>query len=166
VSGPGIIDMKGGDVIMLLALRALRETGMLDGLAVTAVLTGDEEKTGAPLSLARRDLIAEADSADIAIGFEDGDGHPQHAVIARRGASGWVLQVQGTPAHSSQVFRADIGSGAIYETARILSAFEDSISAQPYLTANPGAVAGGTTVSFETDASRGTAFGKTNVVAE
>jgi len=166
VSGPGIIDMKGGDVIMLLALRALKDAGVLDDLTVTAVLTGDEEKTGAPLELARRDLIAAADSAAVAIGFEDGDGHPQHAVIARRGASGWVLRVQGTPAHSSQVFRADIGSGAIYETARILSAFEDSISRQPYLVANPGAIVGGTTVAFETDASRGTAFGKTNVVAE
>src|SRR5262245_271312 len=33
--GPGIIDMKGGDVVMLLALRALREAGALGGLAVT-----------------------------------------------------------------------------------------------------------------------------------
>src|SRR5262245_55406576 len=45
-SGPGVIDMKGGDVIMLLALRALRDGGQLDALSVTAVLTGDEEKTG------------------------------------------------------------------------------------------------------------------------
>ncbi len=164
--GPGVIDMKGGDVVMLLALRALKEAGALDRLSVTAVLTGDEEKAGVPLERARRDLIAAAEPADVAIGFEDGDGDPRHAVIARRGASGWVLTVKGQPAHSSQVFQADIGSGAIYEAVRILAAFHDSLSIEPYLTVNPGALVGGTSVTFDPDAGRGTAFGKSNVIAE
>jgi len=164
--GPGIIDMKGGDVVMLLALRALKDAGALDRLAVTAVLTGDEEKAGMPLALARGDLIAAAEPAEVAIGFEDGDGDPRHAVVSRRGASGWVMRVKGTAAHSSQVFRPDIGSGAIYEAARILGVFRDSLLVEPFLTVNPGLVVGGTTVSFDPEASRGTAFGKTNVVAE
>ncbi len=164
--GPGICDMKGGNGIMLLALRALREAGALDRISVTAVLTGDEEKPGAPLDLARADLIIAAREADVAMGFEDGDGDPRHAVIARRGNSSWVLRVSGTPAHSSQIFRADLGSGAIYEAARILTAFRDSLSIEPYLTVNPGMVVGGTTVTLDPEASRGTAFGKTNVIAE
>jgi glutamate carboxypeptidase len=162
--GPGVCDMKGGDVIMLLALRALHEAGLLDRLSVTAVLTGDEEKHGLPLDRARADLL-NAD-ADVAIGFEDGDGDPHHAVIARRGASDWTLRVGGTPAHSSQIFRSDIGSGAIFEAARILGEFKDSLSVEPYLTINPGAVVGGTAISFDREESRGTAFGKTNVIAE
>ena len=164
--GPGISDMKGGDVIMLLALRALKEAGALDRLSVTAVLTGDEEKPGAPLDLARSDLLDAADEADVAIGFEDGDGDPRHAVIARRGNTGWVLRVSGTPAHSSQIFRHDIGPGAVFEAARILGEFRDSLSIEPYLTVNPATVVGGTTVTFDTEGSRGTAFGKTNVIAE
>ena len=164
--GPGVIDMKGGDVIMLLALSALEAAGVLDRLAVTAVLTGDEEHAGEPLELARRDLVAAADWADVAIGFEDGDGDPRHAVVARRGASGWRLRTGGQPAHSSLVFREEIGSGAIYEAARILAAFHDSLSREPYLTVNPGVILGGTTVTFDDQASRGTAFGKSNVIAE
>ncbi len=164
--GPGVCDMKGGNVIMLLALRALKEAGALDRLSVTAILTGDEEKPGAPLALARADLLAAADQAEVAIGFEDGDGDPRHAVIARRGNSGWVLRVSGTPAHSSQIFRSDIGAGAVYEAARILAAFRDSLSVEPYLTVNPGLILGGTTTTFDPEASRGTAFGKTNVIAE
>jgi glutamate carboxypeptidase len=164
--GPGVIDMKGGDVIMLLALRALRDAGQLDGLSVTAVLTGDEEKSGSPLALARADLIAAADRADVAMGFEDGDGHPQHAVIARRGSGDWRLRVRGTPAHSSQVFRDDIGDGAIYAAARILQAFRDSLGHEPLLTLNPGVIVGGTAVQLDSASSRGTAFGKNNVVAE
>src|SRR5687767_13437927 len=41
--GPGIADMKGGNVVMLLALKALKDAGLLDQLQVTAVFTGDEE---------------------------------------------------------------------------------------------------------------------------
>jgi glutamate carboxypeptidase len=164
--GPGICDMKGGDVIMLLALRALREAGQLDRLNVTAVLTGDEEKAGVPIDSSRADLIAAARGCDAAIGFEDGDGDPRHAVIARRGASSWTLRVQGTPAHSSQIFRPDIGGGAIHEAARILGAFRDSLWMEPYLTVNPGMILGGTTITHDAEGSRGTAFGKNNVIAE
>jgi glutamate carboxypeptidase len=87
-------------------------------------------------------------------------------VIARRGSTTWWLKTSGTSSHSSQVFRAEVGSGAIYEMARILSQFHDSLSTDPPLTFNPGVIVGGTTVTFDAVQNRGTAFGKTNVVAE
>ncbi len=165
-SGPGVIDMKGGDVVMLLALKALKAQGLLDRLHVTVVLHGDEEESGTPLELARRDLIAAGKGADAAIGFEDGDGNPKTAVIARRGFTGWDLYVKGTPAHSSLIFRDEVGAGAIYEAARILNAFYQELSKEPYLTFNPGAILGGSSVRFDEAESGGTAFGKTNIVAE
>jgi glutamate carboxypeptidase len=164
--GPGIIDMKGGDMVMLLALQALRGAGALDRLSLVAILIGDEEDSGAPLTLARRDLIEAATWADVAIGFEDGAGDPRTAVIARRGAGGWTLVTTGKPAHSSQVFSADVGSGAIYEAARILAAFHEALRGEDDLTVNPGVILGGTSITFDGDESRGTAFGKSNVVAE
>lgn len=164
--GPGVVDMKGGDVIVLLALGALADAGVLDQLSVRVVFTGDEEKSGNPLSLARRDLLEAADWADVAIGFEDGAGDPRSAVIARRGTSSWTLSTSGKSFHSGQIFRPDVGSGAIYEAARILTAFHDSLSHERYLTFNPGLILGGTTISLQDDGSRGTAFGKSNVVAE
>lgn len=164
--GPGVTDMKGGDVVMLLALRALAATGRLDQLQVRVVLMGDEEASGRPLELARRDLREAAAWADLAIGFEDGDGDPRTAVIGRRGSSGWILRTAGRPAHSSQIFSPDVGSGAIFEAARILSAFHDSLAGEPLLTFNPGVLVGGTAITFDAGDGRGTAFGKTNVVAE
>ena len=101
----------------------MKAAGALDALQLRVVMTGDEELTGEPLSAARAALIAAAKQADIAIGFENGPGDPQTAVIARRGTTGWQLRVKAKPAHSSQIFREDIGSGAIYEAARILEAF-------------------------------------------
>lgn len=164
--GPGIADMKGGAVVMLLALKALKDAGVLDQLQITAVFTGDEEDSGRPIEKARLDLTKAGDWADIALGFENGPEAPHVAVIARRGSTTWWLRTSGTPSHSSQVFRPEVGSGAIYEMARILAAFHDSLSNDPPLTFNPGVIVGGTTVTFDPVQNRGTAFGKTNVVAE
>ena len=164
--GPGVTDMKGGNFIMLQALRALNEVGVLQDMDITVVITGDEELSGDPLSLSKRALIEAAEHADIAIGFEDGDGNDATANISRRGASGWTLRVKGTPAHSSQIFREDIGPGAIYETSRILLLFLENLQQEENLTFNPGRIMGGTDVTDDLDASIGTAFGKDNVIAE
>jgi len=164
--GPGIIDMKGGDVIIVAALKALASTGALKNMNVTVVMTGDEEDSGEPLSAARAALVNAARGAAVAIGFEDGPGDPRTAVVARRGTTGWTLRVRGTPAHSSQIFRHDIGSGAIFEAARILNAFREKMAGEPHLTFNPGTILGGTAVEFDGVQARGTAFGKTNVIAE
>jgi len=164
--GPGIIDMKGGDVIILSALGALKAAGALDALSVTVVMTGDEEEAGRPLTASRATLVAAARGADVAIGFEDGPADPKYAVTARRGTTAWELRVTGTAAHSSQVFRADIGPGAIYEAARILNAFREKLAGEEHLTFNPGVILGGTAVDFDAAQARGTAFGKSNVVAE
>jgi glutamate carboxypeptidase len=164
--GPGVIDMKGGNVIMLLALQALKQAGLLDRVQVTVVLTGDEEETGRPLAQSREALIEAARWADIAIGFEDGDGNPKTAVIGRRGWTGWTLTTKGRPGHSSLIFNTDVGSGAIFEAARVLTAFRDSLAGEEYLTFNPGLIAGGTTVTMERTGERGTVFGKSNVIAD
>ena len=164
--GPGVSDMKGGDVVIVYALKALAAAGALDGKAITVVMTGDEEDPGEPLDLARQALFAAGKAADIAMGFENGNNNPSNANISRRGFTGWTLRVKGTPAHSSQVFTEAVGAGAIYELSRIVSGFYERLSREPLLSANPGMTVGGTTVEFDAPQSRGTAFGKTNVVAE
>jgi glutamate carboxypeptidase len=130
------------------------------------VMTGDEEDSGDPLSAAREALVTAATGAEVAIGFEDGPGDPRLAVTARRGTIGWHVRAHGTPAHSSQIFRDDIGDGAIYELARILNAFRERMAGEPHLTFNPGVALGGTAVDFDPVQLRGSAAGKTNVVAE
>lgn len=165
VSGPGITDMKGGNVVMLLAAEALRESGLLDELQLKVVLTGDEELRGSPHELANAALVEAARWADIAIGFEDGDGDPATAVISRRGASGWRLEVSGKPAHSSQVFREDIGDGAVFELSRILHTWREALRDEPNLTFNPGVVVAGTEAQLDANSGEGRAFGKSNVIA-
>ena len=164
--GPGVIDMKGGDVIIVQALRALKDAGVLDRLNVTVVYDGDEEEPGAPLDSARAALIEAGRGATAAIGFEDGPGDPRYAVIARRGAGSWKLVTGGVTGHSSQIFTTQIGAGAVNEAARIISQMYMRLGLEQYLTFSPGLIVGGSTASVDTTGTTGAAAGKSNVVAD
>lgn len=166
MKGPGVADMKGGDVIIILAMKALKDAGVLDDMSIEIIMTGDEEKSGEPIELSKKDLIDGAKRADIALGFENGDNNPKTIVVSRRGSSDWQLKVTGKPAHSSQVFTSDIGVGAIYEASRILNEFYVQLSKEQDLTFNPGFIIGGTDLDLNEDLTGGTAFGKDNVVAQ
>ena len=166
VRGQGVGDMKGGNVIMVEALRALQAVGALDKSRVEVIFTGDEERTGSPLEKARADMVEMAKRADYAVSFEGGirlNGIDM-ASIARRSSGGWTLTVRGRPGHSAGVFSPNSGFGAIYEGARILNAFRDQLI-EPNLTFNVGLVLGGTNVSYSGDTATGTSFGKSNVIA-
>ncbi|MCH7532150.1 MAG: M20/M25/M40 family metallo-hydrolase [Gemmatimonadetes bacterium] len=164
--GPGVVDMKGGDVVIIHALKALAATGELDDMSLTIIMTGDEERSGRPLDLARAALIEAAEEADIVLAFENGDSNPMTAVVARRGSTGWRLDVTGTPAHSSQLFQREVGAGAVYEASRILSDFYERLAGEPLLTFNPGVMLAGTDVDYDAFTAGGSAFGKSNVVAQ
>ncbi len=159
--GAGTSDMKGGDVVLLFALKALAAIGRLDALDVTVVITGDEESTGRPLDVARRDLIDAAKRTDVALSFEAGS--PEFASISRRGSSNWVLRVTGRQGHSAGVFGGTYG--AIYEAARILDEFRERLVGEPGLTFNPGIIAGGGDLSVDTSGSTYQVSGKTNIIA-
>ena len=163
--GPGANDMKGGDVIVLYALKALANLNLLDNANISVVFTGDEESTGKPISISRKELIEVAKEADIALGFETSTGF-DNATIARRGASGWKVEVTGKRAHSSGVFSENTGAGSIFEMSRILNSFYEEVRGEEYLTFNPGTLLGGTFIDYDSKKSSGIVFGKTNVVAQ
>jgi glutamate carboxypeptidase len=159
--GSGAADMKGGNLVIIEALRALRAVGALRDRRLTVVLTGDEEDTGTPQSVTREALRSAARDSDAALAFEGAS--PGVAVVGRRGVGTWRLQVTGEQAHSSGIFREERGDGAIYETARILARMHAELR-EPYLTINPSVIVGGTDVTYDTAAKSGTALGKTNVI--
>ncbi len=163
-TGPAANDMKGGNAMIIYALKALHAAGELKDKNIIVALTGDEEKPGQPLSVSRYDLVEAGKKADIALGFETASGM-DYATVARRGSSGWHLEVQGKQAHSSGIFSESTGAGAIFEAARILNSFYTDVKGEELLTFNPGIILGGTEVTYDPAQSKGTAFGKTNVVA-
>lgn len=158
--------MKGGDVVLLYALEALHNVGALENINIIVALLGDEEKLGVPVSVSRRDLIAAAKKSDVGLAFEAEIGGAGTARVARRGSSSWMLQVSGIRAHSSQIFTERYGSGAVFETARILNAFHEGLGGENYLTFNAGVILRGTEVKYDAAQTRGTVFGKINVIPQ
>ena len=166
-TGPGVGDDKGGVVIIVAALRAMHAAGTLRDADIKVVLTGDEESAGTPLDAARADLIAAGKWADVALEYEGliVDGGREYATVARRGVTDWTISANGLTGHSSGVFGEALGHGANYEMVRILDAFRRELP-EPNLTFNVGLMVGGTPATLEPGGARGTASGKTNIIAE
>ncbi|MBU6176823.1 MAG: M20/M25/M40 family metallo-hydrolase [Bacteroidetes bacterium] len=162
-TGQGVNDMKGGDVAIIAALKAMHQYGLLDQTTITVYMTGDEENAGYPREVSRGDFISRAQQHDIALAFETASGMNTIAT-ARRGASGWKLEVEGKQGHSSGVF-GNAGYGSIYEAARIINSFRERLSKEQYLTFNPGLIVGGSEVSYNDEAQQGQVAGKTNIIS-
>jgi len=162
--GPGSGDDKGGDAVIVAALRAMQAAGTLKNANITVFLTGDEEDAGRPLAISRRDLVAEGKKADVALDFEDlavENGNDMGST-ARRSAGSWTLTVTGRAEHSAGVGAGDYG--AIYELARIIDQFRRELP-EDKLTYNVGLIGGGQTATLDTDKIRLEATGKTNIIA-
>lgn len=163
--GPGAGDDKGGMAVIVAALRAMHGSGTLKDANITVFLTGDEEDAGDPLSISRRDLIAEGRLADAALDFEGlaTENGADIGSIARRSAGSWTVRVTARSGHSSGVGSGS-GYGANYELARIVDQFRRELP-EPSLTYNVGVMGGGELVESDPDKVSVTASGKTNIIA-
>jgi len=163
--GPGASDDKGGVVVMIAALRAMQAAGTLKDANVSVVLTGDEEAAGEPVEIARADLVEAARHADVALDFESmvATGGQDYGSIARRSAASYTITATGVSSHSGQNFSPEVGDGAVFELARIITAFREQLP-EPDLTFNIGLIAGGATVTLSADEAQMSATGKTNIV--
>lgn len=137
VYGPGIRDMKGGWVVLLSALRALRASGW-DGLAETTVfMTGDEE-LGSPQG--RRWIEREADHADWALVMEPA--RDKGAMVVSRGMVGAVyFEVRGIAIHATM---RQLGASAIVEAAHKILALEALTDIERGILVSVGLIEGGT----------------------
>jgi glutamate carboxypeptidase len=166
--GPGAGDDKGGIAVIVASLRAMQAAGTLKNANITVFLTGDEEDAGNPLTISRRDLIAEGKKADAALDFEDlaqedgPNGPVDMGSTARRSAGSWLVTVTGRSAHSAGVGANN--SGAIYELARIIDSFRRELP-EDKLTYNVGLVGGGQTAKLDEGRIRLDATGTTNIIA-
>jgi glutamate carboxypeptidase len=160
--GAGSSDMKGGDVAIILALRALADAGQLNDMNIIVIMTGDEESAGSPLTIARAALLDAAKQSDLALAFEGGS--RGQIAPARRGSSEWRLTVTAEQSHSAGIFGKGTGYGASYEGVRILDEFRRTMAGERGLTFNVGLLAGGVHVVLDSTEWGLTADGKSNAV--
>ena len=163
--GPGAGDDKGGMVVIVSALRAMKAAGTLKDAAIEIHMTGDEEDSGDPIQVTRAPLIAAGKTADVALDFEglSIENGKDMGVISRRSSNSWKLEVSGVTGHSSLIFDSTYGDGAAFELARILYRFRTELP-EANLTFNVGLMAAGQEANFDADGVRISAKGKTNII--
>lgn len=143
IVGPGVYDMKGGIGVLLYALKALHNLNLLNDVQITVALMSDEESPSLPYSESRKELIQAAKKSDIALGLEYGQSLNK-VVTCRRGVMDWHLKINAKSGHSSRIFSKEMGEGAIFIAAEILTRWREALKEIPHLTFNPGKITGGT----------------------
>jgi glutamate carboxypeptidase len=135
--GPGVLDMKGGLVVVAYALGALARAGLLARVAVRVVSVADEE-IGSPEGRAL--VLDAAKGAACALVFESGRVGDQ-IVTRRKGIGGITVVAHGKAAHAGNN-HAD-GINAIWALARFVERAQELTDAERGVTVNVGKIAGG-----------------------
>jgi glutamate carboxypeptidase len=135
--GPGVIDMKGGLVVGLFALKVLDALRILKDLPVTFILNSDEE-VGSPSS---RELIgSEAVKSAFAFVLEAG-GLKGEIVIGRKGNALVGFNIEGVPGHAA--FTGNEKASAVLELAHKIIALESLNDSDAGISVNAGKIWGG-----------------------
>ncbi|GAB6191100.1 M20 family metallopeptidase [Desulfocastanea catecholica] len=137
VFGPGVIDMKGGLVTAIFALKALAGCRLLEKVPLTFICNSDEE-IGSPASTPL--IETEAARSLLGLGFECG-GLQGEIVTGRKGKAGYLLSVKGRAGHAA--FAGADKASAILELAHKIIALEQLNDARRKIVVNVGVIKGG-----------------------
>jgi glutamate carboxypeptidase len=147
--GPGVLDMKGGLIMAIWALRALQQLDMLSGHCVRLICSADEE-LGSPSSRtwieqqvagSQRVLVAEPAVAD-----------SHEAKIARKGSGRFDVLISGRAAHSGN--NPEDGISAVEEMAYQILYLHGLNAPQLGTTVNVGVAKGGSKANIVADQAR------------
>lgn len=139
VTGPGVLDMKGGVTILLYAVRFLLEAGY-NRYRIKIILAGDEEVAHGN-STASADYEKEAKGAVMGFNLETGF-VDNSVVIERKGVAQYLFEVDGVGAHAGN--NPEDGRSAVEELAHKILNIQAETDWQEGTTVNCGVIAGGT----------------------
>jgi glutamate carboxypeptidase len=140
--GPGVLDMKGGLVIMLTAIAALREADCMPARPITAFFNSDEEMG----SYESREII-ERLSKDAVLVLVHEPSEPDGALLTwRKGTGKFNIKVKGRAAHSGGAHAK--GLNAIEELAHQIVTIQGLTDYEKGTTINIGSVHGGRAINI------------------
>ena len=139
VTGPGVLDMKGGITVMLYAVKTLLESGW-NRYPLKIILAGDEE-VGHGWSDAAQDYRKEARGALMAFNYETGF-IDNGIVLERKGCAQYRFDFHGVGAHAGN--NPEDGRSAVKELCHKALDMEALTDMTEGTTVNVGVIAGGT----------------------
>lgn len=152
VNGPGVIDAKGGIVVMLFALRCLEESSFFSKVGWEVILNSDEEigSRGSDAFIRSR-----APHCDAGLLFEPS--LPDGTLVSwRKGSGNFAFIVRGKSAHTGRDFAN--GRNALAALSRLCVEI-DELNTDPDITFNVGRINGGGALNAVPDL----AVGRVNV---
>lgn len=136
--GPGVLDMKGGLVVVAYALRAVAETVGLDAIAPLRVVVVADEEVGSPEGQGViREAIRDASSCLVFEAGRKGD----LVITRRKGTGGMTATAFGKAAHAGNAHKE--GANAIWALARFVDRVQALTDYSRGVTVNVGKLVGG-----------------------
>jgi glutamate carboxypeptidase len=138
IRGPGVFDMKGGLVQIILALRTLRDLDIEPSVMPVVFVNADEEIGSRSSSRYIRMLARRADRALV---LEPAMGDSGHIKTERKGIGRFTITVYGKAAHAG--LDPESGASAILELSHVIQKLFAMNDADKGITINVGTVDGG-----------------------
>lgn len=137
IIGPGVADMKGGLLVLYLALMAFEKSPFKENIGWDVVISSDEE-LGSPGS--KEIWKRKAKDASIGLIFEPSfsDGA---LVSERKGSDNYILIAKGVAAHAGRDFH--LGKNAIKAISHFVHALYKEVEPLKNITVNVGSITGG-----------------------
>jgi glutamate carboxypeptidase len=136
--GPGVLDMKGGLVVVAFALKALAETGGFEGLAPFRIAIVADEEIGSPEG---QGIIGGAiRGSAAALVFEAGRKEDK-IITSRKGTGGMTATAHGKAAHAGANHKD--GANALWAMARFVDKAQSLTDYERGITINVGKISGG-----------------------
>lgn len=137
--GPGVLDMKGGLVVVAWALKALAAAGVLTSLPGMRVVIVADEEVGSPEGQSIiRDAIQGAQGALVFEAGRKGD----LVITRRKGTGAMTIVAHGKAAHAGNAHKE--GVNALWALAKLVDRVQSLTSYERGVTVNVGKITGGT----------------------
>lgn len=144
--GPGVLDMKGGIIQGIWALKTIKDLGLTLDKKIVFLLTSDEEL----LSPTSRELIEEeAKKCEAVLVLEPPKAKTNALKTARKGASNYNIYASGISSHAGN--DPDVNASAIHEIAHQITYLETLADFDKGTTINVGIIKGGTMSNIVSD---------------
>ena len=147
IYGPGVVDIKGGTIMIYMILSTLHAVApkIFESVTWIVLLDASEETGGEDFGRLCVDRLGDDPLACLIFEPGNNSGNRPHLVVARKGMVVYRVEVEGKAAHAGSSHEK--GANAVLQMADVIQRVSQMTDYKRDLTFNVGTVAGGTVIN-------------------